>query len=162
VRQGPDIEAGRNGHLHAQQIVVQTLQGEGVHGHCLRLGDRRVTGASQVVHPHAADLLGRVWWRRLRDLAGKPGLQPRQRIAVELRHRAARVRRLALAVVGCGGVAEPDLAAIGLLPAHQILLEAGCLPDAQHEQALSHRVEGAGVADPALSERPAGDVHNVV
>ena len=48
-------------------------------------------------------------------------------------------------------MAEPDLAVVGLVPSQQVLLQPGCLADAQQQQPFGHRIESPGVTDSAFS-----------
>ena len=54
-----------------------------------------------------------------------------------------------------GTLAEPDGAAVGLGLAVKVVDEPGGSSQADGEQPLRHRVEGAGVADPPLTVDPA-------
>ena len=62
---------------------------------------------------------------------------------------AAEVGRdnLALGVVGCGRLPEPDPRGIGLGIEIEMAEQPSSPSDRQHEHARSHRVEGAGMAD---------------
>ncbi len=59
-------------------------------------------------------------------------------------------------------MAELDLAAVGLVPKQQILLEPGRVTDAQQQQTFGHGIEGSGMADATLAERLARHVDHVV
>ena len=152
-----DIEHGyavRLGLAGAQDLEAGDRDGTGRQGHVL-------AGADPGVGALPLDLDGAHRARHLLDLAGEAGHGSAQRLSA---HPVGRGRGhdLALGVVGDGRLPQPDGGRVRLVAADQEGQQAGGLVDAEDQHPGRHRVEGAGVADPAGAAQPPGPADDVV
>jgi hypothetical protein len=132
-----------------------------VHRHLHRRRRHRLAATREPMGAHAADFLGGVGRRRLRDLAAKCAQRGLDILARD-RHRDRFARRLSEAIVGIRRHAQPHLGLIALRIAGQEPREPRRLAEHERQHAGRHRIERAGVTDARYAQQPPHAGNDVV